>query len=57
MSGSNIKASQPRQPAQMEIVDNLRPLNGGLENISGNTKIINTTDKLENATGPITKGI
>lgn len=57
MHGSNIKASQPRQPLSIEIVDGLRPLNGGLEKISKSTKIINTTDKLENGVGPITKGI
>jgi len=57
MKGSNIKASQERQPYSMEVVDKLRPLNGGLQNISGNTKIINTTDKVEDGKGPITKGI
>jgi len=57
MAGSNIKASQDRQPCSMEVVDKLRPLNGGLQNISGNTQIVNTTDKLENGKGPITKGI
>ena len=57
MSGSTIKSSQPRQPASIEVVDNLRPLNGGLQKISQKTKIINTTDKVENAKGPITKGI
>jgi len=57
MSGSNIKSSQPRQELKMEAVDNMRPLNGGLQKISENTKIINTTDKVEDAKGPITKGI
>ena len=57
MSGSNIKSSQPRQPTQVEIVDGLRPLNGGKQDISKSTKIVNTTDLLENAKGPITKGI
>lgn len=57
MSGSNIKSSIPRQPTQVEIVDGLRPLNGGLQKISATTKIVNTTDMLEHAKGPITKGI
>jgi len=57
MAGSNIQSSQARQSCSIEVVDNLRPLNGGLQKISENTKIINTTDKVEDAKGPITKGI
>ena len=57
MSGSNIKASQPRQETKLEIVNGLKPMNGGLQKISATTQIINTTDGLENAKGPITKGI
>lgn len=57
MSGSNIKSSQDRQECKVEVIDNLRPLNGGLQKVSETAKIINTTDGLENAKGPITKGI
>ena len=57
MAGSNIQASQTRQETKIEVVDKMRPLNGGLEKISQSTEIINTSDKVKNAKGPITKGI
>lgn len=57
LKGSNIQSSQPRQSCQIEVVDGLRPLNGGLQNISERTEIINTTDKHEGGKGPITKGV
>lgn len=55
--GSNIKSSQPRQSCEIEVVDNLKPLNGGLQKISERTKIINTSDKQAGGEGPITKGV
>jgi len=57
LNGSNIQSSQPRNPATLEVVDGMRPLNGGLQKISERTKIINTTDKNAGGEGPITKGV
>jgi hypothetical protein len=57
MAGSNIKSSQERNPCSLEVVDKLRPLNGGLQKISEKTEIVNTTDKVEGGKSPITKGI
>ena len=57
IKGSNIQGSQPRQTCKIEVVDGMKPLNGGLQNISQRTQIINTTDKTDGGKGPITKGI
>ena len=57
MAGSNIKSSMPRQPCKVEVVNGLKPMNGGLQKISETTKIINTSDKTSGGKAPITKGI